>query len=56
MKTLTTVELKELRGGFTLTSSLMNSLNNLMKILLDAGEKVGSAFRRIGSNTICPLE
>ncbi len=49
-------KLRKIRGGFTITSSVINSINNLIKILIDAGNRMGSAVRRIGSDSICPLE
>jgi len=56
MKEIEKEQLKQIKGGITLSSAIVNRINNLIKILMDAGNKVGSALRRIGSNQICPLE
>lgn len=56
MRQIEKEQLKQIKGGLTLSSALINSINNLIKILMDAGNKVGSSLRRIGSDKICPLE
>ena len=56
MKELNNQELQEIKGGINLTGSLLGHINELIKILLDAGKYLGSAIRRIGSDAICPLE
>lgn len=56
MKKLFDDDLKKIQGGTSLTSSLLNAFNSLFKSLMEFGEKVGSALRRIGSGEICPLK
>lgn len=56
MKTISKQELKKIQGGLTLTGTLINSISKLIEILIEAGERMGSAIRRIGSDSICPLQ
>lgn len=56
MKTLQDQELKQLKAGVSISSALLNSFNTLIKVLLDAGQRVGSALRRIEGESLCPLE
>lgn len=56
MRNLTRGELNEIKAGATLTASLLNYINDFIEILVDAGRSLGSAIRRIGSGSICPLK
>ncbi len=56
MKILTEQELKQIKGGFTLTTTSIKYIGDLIEILISAGRKLGSSIRRIGSGNICPLE
>lgn len=56
MKILTEKELKEIKGGMSLTSTSIKYIGDLIEILILAGRKLGSSIRRIGSGNICPLE
>lgn len=56
MRTLTEKELKNIKGGFSLTSTAIKYVGDLIEILILAGRKLGSSIRRIGSGNICPLE
>lgn len=56
MRVLNQQKLTEIRGGFSLSASMLNSINNLVELLMEAGKKLGSAVRRMSSNQICPLE
>ncbi len=56
MRVLNQQKLAEIRGGFSLSASMLNSINNLVELLMEAGKKLGSAVRRMSSNQICPLE
>ncbi|HIS39155.1 MAG TPA: hypothetical protein IAB45_06585 [Candidatus Onthousia faecavium] len=56
MKKLTNQELKNIKAGTSITGSLLNYLNDLINILVDAGRSLGTAIRRIGSDSICPLD
>ena len=56
MQTLTETELKNIKGGLSLTSTAIKYVGDLIEILILAGRKLGSSIRRIGSGNICPLE
>ena len=56
MKDLSVKELKNIKGGFSLTSTAIKYVGDLIEILILAGRKLGSSLRRIGSGDICPLE
>ena len=56
MKDLSVKELKNVKGGFSLTSTAIKYVGDLIEILILAGRKLGSSLRRIGSGDICPLE
>ena len=56
MRILTEKELKNIKGGFSLTSTAIKYVGDLIEILILAGRKLGSSVRRIGSGNICPLE
>lgn len=49
--------LEEITGGNTsITGPIINALVNVIKVLKDAGYSIGSGIRRIGENSLCPLE
>ena len=56
VKDLSVKELKNIKGGFSLTSTAIKYVGDLIEILILAGRKLGSSLRRIGSGDICPLE
>ena len=56
MKDLSVRELKNIKGGFSLTSTAIKYVGDLIEIIILAGRKLGSSLRRIGSGDICPLE
>ena len=56
MKSLSFKELKNIKGGVSLTSTAIKYVGDLIEILVMAGRKLGSSIRRIGSGDICPLE
>ena len=58
MRKLNNNELEKVLGGnsTTISSSVINSIINVVKILEEGGIKVGSAIRRIGEGNLCPLE
>lgn len=56
MNKLTEKELKELIGGATITSAIINAFTNVIKVLLDAGRNIGSGVRRITSNNLCEIK
>lgn len=42
-------------GGTTISGTLLNSIVRGINALLDLGRSLGTAIRRIGSNSICPI-
>lgn len=51
---LTKKELCEIVGG-AVTASFLNAIARGINVILDLGRSVGSAIRRIGNGTVCPL-
>ena len=58
MKKLDDSELEEILGGnsTTISSSVINAVINVIKLLEEGGVKIGSAIRRIGEGNLCPLD
>lgn len=56
MKKLEEETLKRIKGGSTMSASLLNYIGDLITILVDAGRSLGSSIRRIGSNNICQIK
>lgn len=56
MKKLSIQELKEIRGGASITGSLLNAFVDILKVLLEAGRSVGSGIRRVTSDSLCPTD
>ena len=58
MRKLNNNELEKVLGGNStiISSSVINAIINVVKILEEGGIKVGSAIRRIGEGNLCPLE
>ncbi|MCI8548436.1 MAG: hypothetical protein HFJ38_06060 [Bacilli bacterium] len=42
-------------GATSISSSIINALTNIIKILLDAGKGVGESIRRIQEKEMCSL-
>ena len=53
MKKLTNDELKAIKGGTSITGSLINAFINLFELLKESGQSIGSAIRRISDGNIC---
>lgn len=51
---LTEKELCEITGG-AVTAAFLNAIARGIGVILDVGRSVGTAIRRIGSNSVCPL-
>ena len=49
-------ELKNIDGGLSITSTILNSITSIFKVLMDAGREIGSSIRRIHEDKMCPLE
>ena len=56
MKDLSVKELKNIKGGFSLTSTAIKYVGDLIEILILAGRNLGSSLSRIGSGDICSLQ
>ncbi len=56
MRSLSVRELKNIKGGLSLTSTAIKYVGDLIEILITAGRKLGSSLRRMGSGNICPLD
>ena len=52
---LTNFELKQIRGGASSISSLLNSLIKGFNSFMDIGRYLGSGIRRIIDKNICPF-
>lgn len=48
-------ELKQIKGGAGISSSLVNSLIRGVNSLLDVGRYLGSSIRRFAGGNTCPL-
>ena len=49
-------ELLDVVGGFSVTGTIINAFVSAGKFLFDTGRSLGSSFRRIGGNNLCPLK
>ena len=54
MEVLKEDELLLINGGAS-DSSLINAFTNVFKVLFEVGEGMGSSFRRIHDDDLCPL-
>jgi len=48
-------ELKQIKGGVNFTGALMEAIKEIMGLLFDAGQSLGSSIRRIGEAEMCPI-
>ena len=55
MKELDLIYYKDIDGGLSVSNSLINSLTNGIKIILELGRSLGTAIRRGSSRKICSL-
>ncbi len=55
MKKINDENLKEIKGGFTLTASFISSIARGINSMLDLGRSLGSAIRRIQFGRMCSL-
>lgn len=55
MKNLDVIYYKDIEGGLSISNSLINSLTNGIKIILELGRSLGTAIRRGSSKKICSL-
>ncbi len=43
-------------GSSDISAPMINAVLSVVKLLVDAGRDLGSAFRRIAEGNLCPLE
>lgn len=55
MRYLTKKELKQIKGGFDLTSGIINSFVRAFEIIMDIGRSFGTSIRRISGSNICEI-
>lgn len=55
MKKLNQNDLLQIEGGINISGTLINSFSSIIKIILEVGRSIGSAFRRFGDDTMCNL-
>ena len=48
-------ELLMINGGGSISGTLINAFVRGINVLLDLGRSLGTAIRRIGSNTVCSI-
>ena len=49
-------ELHDINGGLSISTTFLNSITSIFKLLMDAGREIGSSIRRIHEDKICPLK
>jgi hypothetical protein len=48
-------ELIQVIGGFNITGAIMASIVKGLNTFLDLGRSLGTSFRRVSSNKLCPI-
>ena len=56
MNKISNEELEKINGGGTITSTIINAISNMLKVIYEVGEGVGSSFRRVKEDKLCSLE
>ena len=57
MKKIKEENLNNLNGGTNyISGTIINAFTNIIKVLMESGEAVGSSARRIATGNICPLK
>lgn len=51
-------KLDNITGGATnyISGTIINAFVNVIKLLMEAGEGVGSSIRRVSEKNVCPLK
>lgn len=56
MKKISNNKLEDIVGGTNYVSgTVINAFVNVIKLVMEAGEQMGSSIRRIAEGNICPL-
>jgi bacteriocin-like protein len=53
MKKLSTLEMKNISGGGTISGSLFSALAKGFNVFVDMGRALGSSIRRLVNNNMC---
>ena len=53
MKEINKEKLKEIRGGASVSSAVINALMRTVSVMFSLGQAVGSAIRRISGKNYC---
>lgn len=56
MKPIKDEELENIKGGTSISGTIINALVNVIKELKAAGYSFGSGIRRIAEGNVCPLK
>lgn len=56
MQTIQAQELCKMQGGVNLSGTLVNAFVNIIKTLFDVGKNLGSSFRRMRDDSMCPVK
>lgn len=43
-------------GSSTISGTVINAFTNIVRLLYEVGQGLGSAIRRVGSDGLCPLK
>lgn len=55
MNRMSNAELIQVVGGFNFTGAVMASIVKGLNTLLDLGRSLGTSFRRVSNNKLCPI-
>lgn len=53
--TLEKKELLQIVGGININASFISAISRGINSILDLGRSIGTAIRRISSNSVCPI-
>ena len=56
MNKLDDKKLENIIGGTSISGTILNAVTNIIKILYEAGEGIGSSIRRFVDGDLCPLK
>jgi len=48
-------KMKQIDGGASITSAMINALSKAVNTLYELGRQTGSAIRRLVNNSYCPI-
>lgn len=53
MKKISDIKLKEINGGATISSAVLNAVMRTVSVMFSLGQAVGSAIRRVAGKNYC---